>query len=160
MPPPRRAPAHSLTTIHWRVDELDRALFFEGFPDLPVAAISAAQGAAIPAANRAGVVHHGIARDRYAASLAAGEYLAFIGRMTDQKRPDTAIRVARQPACRSGSAARSTSATRAISTARSARCSPTTRSISVRSTMRGRARFSAGPARSCFPIDWPEPFAS
>nr|WP_238258163.1 glycosyltransferase family 4 protein [Methylobacterium gnaphalii] len=87
---------YSLTTIHWRVDELDRALFFEGFPDLPVAAISAAQGAGIPASNRAGVVHHGIARDRYDASLAAGEHLAFVGRMTDQKRPDTAIRVARE----------------------------------------------------------------
>nr|WP_298964199.1 glycosyltransferase family 4 protein [uncultured Methylobacterium sp.] len=85
----------SLTTIHWRVDELDRALFFEGFPDLPVAAISSAQEAGIPATNRAGVVHHGIARDRYAAILAPGSHVAFVGRMTDQKRPDTAIRVAR-----------------------------------------------------------------
>ena len=85
---------HSLTTIHWRVDELDRELFFKAFPDLPVAAISAAQEAGLPRSNRAGVVHHGIERDRYQASLAPGSYLAFIGRMTDQKRPDAAIRVA------------------------------------------------------------------
>nr|WP_244478375.1 glycosyltransferase family 4 protein [Methylobacterium sp. Leaf113] len=86
---------HSLTTIHWRVDELDRALFFAGFPDLPVAAISAAQETGIPVANRAGIVHHGIARDRYALRTQPGDHVAFVGRMTDQKRPDTAIRVAR-----------------------------------------------------------------
>lgn len=86
---------HSLTTVHWRVDELDRALFFAGFPDLPVAAISAAQEAGIPRANRAGVVHHGLAGDRYALSCEAGAHVAFVGRMTDQKRPDVAIRVAR-----------------------------------------------------------------
>ncbi|WP_051439743.1 glycosyltransferase family 4 protein [Methylobacterium sp. 10] len=85
----------SLTTVHWRVDERDRALFFAGFPDLPVAAISAAQEAGIPAANRAGIVHHGIARDRYVLRTEPEGYLAFIGRMTDQKRPDVAIRVAR-----------------------------------------------------------------
>ncbi|MCJ2071270.1 glycosyltransferase family 4 protein [Methylobacterium sp. J-030] len=85
----------SLTTIHWRVDELDRALFFQGFPDLPVAAISAAQAAGIPAANRAGIVHHGIDRDRYTFRAAPDDHVAFVGRMTDQKRPDVAIRVAR-----------------------------------------------------------------
>jgi glycosyltransferase involved in cell wall biosynthesis len=90
---PRRR--HSLTTIHWRVDELDRALFFAGFPDLPVAAISAAQEAGIPVSNRAGIVHHGIDRHRYHPGAGTGGYVAFVGRMTDQKRPDTAIRVAR-----------------------------------------------------------------
>ncbi|MGU3282410.1 glycosyltransferase family 4 protein [Methylobacterium mesophilicum] len=85
----------SLTTVHWRVDELDRALFFAGFPDLPVAAISAAQEAGIPASNRAGIVHHGIDRDRYAFQAEPETHVAFVGRMTDQKRPDTAIRVAR-----------------------------------------------------------------
>ncbi|WP_332839823.1 glycosyltransferase family 4 protein [Methylobacterium sp. Leaf118] len=94
---PRRR--HSLTTVHWRVDELDRALFFAGFPDLPVAAISAAQAAGLPAANRAGVVHHGLRDDRYALRTEAGAHVAFLGRMTDQKRPDTAIRVARAAGC-------------------------------------------------------------
>ncbi|WP_235919359.1 glycosyltransferase family 4 protein [Aureimonas psammosilenae] len=85
---------HSLTTIHWRVDELDRELFFGAFPDLPVAAISASQESGLLLSNRAGVVHHGIERDRYRFSAGPGRHLAFIGRMTDQKRPDTAIRVA------------------------------------------------------------------
>jgi len=85
----------SLTTIHWRVDELDRELFFSSFPDLPVAAISRSQESGIPLANRAGVVLHGLAENRYALGAGDGGYLAFVGRMTDQKRPDTAIEVAR-----------------------------------------------------------------
>lgn len=84
----------SLTTVHWRLDELDRQLFFRSFPDLPVAAISAAQAKDLPSANLAGVVHHGIPETRFAAGP-GGRGVAFIGRMTDQKRPDAAIRVAR-----------------------------------------------------------------
>ncbi|WP_010160614.1 glycosyltransferase family 4 protein [Sphingomonas sp. PAMC 26617] len=89
------ARARSITTVHWRLDERDRQLFFGHFRDLPVAAISASQARALPPANLAGVVHHGIARDRYAQGDGAGGYLAFIGRMTDQKRPDRAIAIAR-----------------------------------------------------------------
>ncbi|MCB8888368.1 glycosyltransferase family 4 protein [Vreelandella malpeensis] len=87
---------HSLTTVHWRVDELDRTLFFEGFPDLPVAGISHAQARAIPEANLAGVIHHGLKAKRFTLGTGDGGYLAFIGRMTDQKRPDRAIEVARR----------------------------------------------------------------
>ncbi len=85
----------SLTTIHWRVDELDRELFFSAFPDLPVAAISKSQEASLPVSNRAGVVLHGIDPERFDPNDAPDSYLAFIGRMTDQKRPDVAIRVAK-----------------------------------------------------------------
>ena len=85
---------HSLTTIHWRVDELDRELFFAAFPDLPVAGISQSQLDRIPAANRAGVVHHGLDGTRYRAGPGDGGYAAFVGRMTDQKQPDAAIRIA------------------------------------------------------------------
>ena len=87
---------HSLTTIHWRVDELDRRLFFAAFPDLPVAAISGAQEAEIPASNRAGIVHHGIDAQRFRINRGEGGHVAFVGRMTDQKRPDVAIEVARR----------------------------------------------------------------
>ncbi|MET3827543.1 glycosyltransferase involved in cell wall biosynthesis [Sphingomonas sp. PvP055] len=88
------ARSRSITTVHWRLDECDRELFFGHFADLPVAAISASQASALPRANLAGIVHHGIARDRYTLGDGAGGYLAFIGRMTDQKRPDRAIAIA------------------------------------------------------------------
>ncbi|WP_427024322.1 glycosyltransferase family 4 protein [Aureimonas ureilytica] len=149
---------HSLTTIHWRVDELDRQLFFAAFPDLPVAAISAAQESGIPAPNRAGTVHHGIDGSRYTLRTEPGRYLAFIGRMTDQKRPDTAIRVAN-------------AAGRAIRLAGTVDVgNPTYFEREVRPLLSDRAEY-VGPVDDAakntllggaeallFPIDWPEPF--
>ncbi|MCQ8279593.1 glycosyltransferase family 4 protein [Acetobacteraceae bacterium KSS8] len=84
----------SLTTVHWRLDELDRQLFFRWFDRLQVAAISGAQAACLPGGNLAGIVHHGIPADHYRPGPGGGP-LVFLGRMTDQKRPDRAIRIAR-----------------------------------------------------------------
>ncbi|RIY02685.1 glycosyltransferase family 4 protein [Aureimonas flava] len=149
---------HSLTTIHWRVDELDREIFFRTFPDLPVAAISAAQAAMLPASNRAGVVHHGIRRDRYAMGDGSGGYLAFVGRMTDQKRPDRAIRVAR-------------AAGRPIRLAGTVDVgNPTYFEREVRPLLsaeatyvgplgdRAKGELLGGAEALLFPVDWPEPF--
>ncbi len=148
----------SLTTIHWRVDELDRQLFFGSFPDLPVAAISAAQNDGIPAANRAGVVYHGIERDRYPFSRGTGGYVAFVGRMTDQKRPDAAIRIAR-------------AAERPIRLAGTVDVgNPGYFERAVRPLLgedatylgpfgdRAKGELLGGAEALVFPIDWPEPF--
>ncbi|WP_099827097.1 glycosyltransferase family 4 protein [Oceaniglobus indicus] len=86
-------PDKVLMSIHWRADQADRQHFFARFPHMQVAAISAAQEADVPASNRLGVVHHGI--DGLAQGSGHGGYCAFLGRMTDQKRPDRAIRIAR-----------------------------------------------------------------
>ena len=86
--------ARTLTTVHWRLDQADRHAFFDAFPDLPVAAISEDQGRAYTGEALTGVVHHGIDRDRYRPGPGGGG-VAFLGRMTDQKRPDAAIRIAR-----------------------------------------------------------------
>ncbi len=95
-----------------------------------MAAISAAQEAGIPAANRAGVVHHGIDRDRYAFSARPGDHVAFVGRMTDQKRPDVAIRVARAAGVPIRLGGTIDVGNLSISTGRCARCSDPTRPIS------------------------------
>ena len=149
---------HSLTTIHWRVDELDRALFFQTFPDLPVAAISASQAAQLPASNHAGTVLHGIERDRYRFSAGPGAYLAFIGRMTDQKRPDVAIRVAE-------AAGRDIRLAGTVDVG-----NPRYFERAVRPLLSERARYVgpiddsakaillAGAEALIFPVDWPEPF--
>ena len=85
----------TLTTVHWRVDEADRQHYFSHFTDLPVAAISQAQGSAMPQANVVGTVHHGLPPDRYRMGDGARGDVAFLGRLTDQKGPDRAIRAAR-----------------------------------------------------------------
>ena len=83
-------------TIHWRADQRDRRLFFDHFRDQQVIAISRAQAAALPPRNCLDVVHHGLPGDRLALDDGAGGYCAFLGRMTDQKRPDRAIEIARR----------------------------------------------------------------
>ena len=81
-------------TIHWRADEEDHRQHFRQFPEERVVAISHAQAEDMPQSSLAGVVHHGIPVDRLREGRGAGGYLAFIGRMTDQKRPDRAIELA------------------------------------------------------------------
>jgi glycosyltransferase involved in cell wall biosynthesis len=87
----------TLTTVHWRTDEIDRQHFFQAFPDLPVVSISQAQARDLPRqALHLGTVHHGMPRSRYAPGRGEGGYVAFLGRLTDQKGPDRAIRAARK----------------------------------------------------------------
>ncbi|RPF71029.1 glycosyltransferase family 4 protein [Aurantiacibacter spongiae] len=81
-------------TIHWRADEADHREHFAGFPQERVIAISNAQASDVPPSSLAGVVHHGIPVDRLSFGSGSGGYLAFLGRMTDQKRPDRAISLA------------------------------------------------------------------
>lgn len=82
-------------TIHWRADEPDHAAHFAQFPDERLIAISHRQARDIPPASLAGIVHHGIPTGRYNSDSGKGGYLAFLGRMTDQKRPDRAVELAR-----------------------------------------------------------------
>ena len=87
--------AHKLVmTIHWRVDQLDRQHYFDHFRDLQVVAISSAQADALPGQNCLDIVHHGIPSDQLVLDDGSGGYCAFLGRLTDQKRPDRAIDIA------------------------------------------------------------------
>lgn len=81
-------------TIHWRADEADRQRYFAHFTQQKVVAISAAQAGDLPPGNVAGIVHHGLPAGRYRLGQ-GGPGAVFVGRMTDQKRPDAAARIAR-----------------------------------------------------------------
>ena len=88
----------ALRTIHWRADEPDHVEHFRAFPREKIIAISHDQSRAVPHSSLAGIVHHGLPKDRYTRGEGSGRYLAFLGRMTDQKRPDRAIQVAHNSA--------------------------------------------------------------
>ncbi|HKA71662.1 MAG TPA: glycosyltransferase family 4 protein [Xanthobacteraceae bacterium] len=87
----------TLTTLHGRQDLPDlRGLYF-GFRDLPLVSISQAQRAPLAHANFVATVHHGIPAGLHRPVLApSGNYLAFLGRISPEKRPDRAIRIARR----------------------------------------------------------------
>src|SRR6185312_4132093 len=67
-----------------------------GFDDMPLVSISSAQRSPVANANFAASIHHGLPLNLMQPnSEPRGRYLAFIGRISPEKRPDRAIAIAR-----------------------------------------------------------------
>ncbi len=86
----------TITTLHGRLDLPHVLPFYKVFADLPLVTVSNDQRKYLSAANWVGTVHHGLP-----ASLLfpyrekpSGGYLAFLGRIAPEKRPDRAIEIA------------------------------------------------------------------
>jgi glycosyltransferase involved in cell wall biosynthesis len=88
---------NTLTTMHGRLDIAGYEEMFSLYGDMPVVSISNHQRRALPDASWAGTVYHGLPRDvcRFQAKP-RGDYLAFLGRMSPEKRADRAIEIARR----------------------------------------------------------------
>lgn len=87
----------TVTTLHGRQDIEDMQRFLRQFPDFPLVAISRTQQSYIPFANVVAIIHHGMDADLLTpVENPTGDYLAFLGRISPEKRPDRAIRIARQ----------------------------------------------------------------
>ena len=84
-----------LTTIHNRLDTPDLPRVIGRFPDAPLVSISDHHRTPLPSANWLGTVYHGLPADSLSPSYERGQYLAFLGRLTPEKGPDVAIRLAR-----------------------------------------------------------------
>lgn len=90
----RRIPA--LTTLHGRLDIPDLAPLYREFRDMNVVSISNSQRAPLPWVKWTGTVYHGLPEDLYTPGTEPGEYLAFVGRISPEKRVDRAIEIARR----------------------------------------------------------------
>ncbi len=83
----------TLTTLHGRQDLPDLWPFYRAFPDMPFVSISNAQRKPILDATYAGTVLHGLPVNLHSANYdPSGGYLAFLGRISAEKRPDRAIK--------------------------------------------------------------------
>jgi glycosyltransferase involved in cell wall biosynthesis len=91
----RSLAARTLTTLHGRQDLSDLKLFYNRFGEMPLISISNDQRKPLRHANFVGTIHHGIPADLHQPTFARGGYLAFLGRISSEKRPDRAIRIAR-----------------------------------------------------------------
>lgn len=87
----------SLTTLHGRQDLPDHMPLYLRFPKMPLVSISNAQRIPLPSANFVGTVYHGLPLDLHKPTFDLKDgYLAFLGRISPEKRPDRAIQIARK----------------------------------------------------------------
>lgn len=85
----------TLTTLHGRLDLPDLLPFYRTFPQLPLVSISNFQRRPLPPVNWAATIYHGLPRDTLTFNAGKREgYLAFLGRISPEKRPDRAIEIA------------------------------------------------------------------
>jgi glycosyltransferase involved in cell wall biosynthesis len=92
----RRMRVPSVTTQHGRLDIPELQPLYDEFSDMPVVSISNDQRAPLPQARWVATVHHGMPPDEYTPRFETGDYLAFLGRISPEKRVDRAIEVARR----------------------------------------------------------------
>jgi len=86
----------TLTTLHGRQDLPDLQVLYRGFPDMPLVSISDSQRQPVPNAGFVATVHHGIPSELHPPTFEPRDgYLAFLGRICPEKRPDLAIAIAR-----------------------------------------------------------------
>ncbi len=90
-----RSPVAALTTLHGRLDIPDLFPLFQEFPNVNVVSISNAQRKPLGWANWRGTVYHGLPIGLYGFQEKPGSYLAFLGRISPEKRVDRAIAIAR-----------------------------------------------------------------
>jgi Glycosyltransferase len=94
-PVSRMGKLKTLTTLHGRLDIPELKPLYRKFRDMPVVSISQSQRNPLYMANWVGTVYHGLPANLYQQGPGDGDYVAFIGRVSPEKRVDRAIEIAR-----------------------------------------------------------------
>lgn len=84
----------SVTTLHGRLDIPELQPLYRAYPESPVVSISLSQRKPLGRANWVGNIYHGLPADTLKPGSGEGKYLAFIGRISREKRVDRAIEIA------------------------------------------------------------------
>jgi glycosyltransferase involved in cell wall biosynthesis len=92
----RRNPIPTVTTFHGRLDLPELQPVFREYAEMPIVSISNAQRKPLSWANWQATVYHGLPKDLYGLQSNPGNYLAFLGRIAPEKRPDHAIEIAKR----------------------------------------------------------------
>ncbi len=150
----------TVTTMHGRLDQPDYQALFAEFRDTPLVSISNHQRQPLPHAKWVGTVQHGLPTSvcRFAPEPRGG-YLAFLGRISPEKRPDRAIEIAARAGVPLRIAAKVDAADQEYFRTRiepllSQRHVEFVGEISEAQ----KAEFLGDALALLFPIDWPEPF--
>jgi len=149
----------SLTTLHGRLDLPDLLPVYKKFPDAPLVSISLSQRKAMPRVNWVGNISHGLPMDLLTFQPRTGDYLAFLGRISPEKRVDRAIEIARRAGMPLKIAAKIDKADREYyeSTIKPLMSDPNVEFIGEIGEHE-KSEFLGNAYAYLFPIDWPEPF--
>ncbi|HLJ64778.1 MAG TPA: glycosyltransferase family 4 protein, partial [Stellaceae bacterium] len=155
----RRHPVPSVTTVHGRLDLPELQPLFSEFCDTPVISISDAQRKPLPWANWVGTVHHGLPLNLLKPGREGDGYLAFLGRISPEKQPDAAIRLALRSGKRLKIAAKIDRVDQAYfeSVIRPLLDAPGIDYLGEIAEDQ-KADFLGRAEALLFPVDWPEPF--
>lgn len=154
----RREQITALTTLHGRLDINDLYPLFREFRDMNLVSISDAQRVFMPWASWLATVHHGLPEDLYEPCQSEGKYLAFLGRISPEKRVDRAIEIARRVGMPLRIAAKVDSADREyFDQIRHLIEQPHVEFLGEIGEEK-KAEFLGHAHALLFPIDWPEPF--
>jgi glycosyltransferase involved in cell wall biosynthesis len=157
----RRHPRPRITTLHGRLDLPDLAYLFREYDDEPVVSISESQRRPLATANWQGNVYHGLPENLYPFHERSGAYLAFLGRISPEKRLDRAIEIARRVELPLRIAAKVDVADRSYY---ESEIEPLLRRDRSHVDFIGeigenaKGEFLGNATALLFPIDWPEPF--
>jgi glycosyltransferase involved in cell wall biosynthesis len=154
----RRA-GRTVTTLHGRLDLKDLAAVYRRWPQFPLVSISDSQRGPLPFANWAATVQHGVRASLYEFAAKPEGYLAFLGRISPEKRPDRAIAIAKATGRRLKIAAKVDAADRTYfeEEIEPLLDHPLVEYIGEIGDEQ-KSAFLGGAEALLFPIDWPEPF--
>lgn len=156
----RRCADKTVTTLHGRLDIKDLVPVYQRWSEFPLVSISDDQRRPLPHANWKATVHHGLPADLHRFSPRSKGYLAFLGRMSPEKRPDRAIDIAAKLGKPLRMAAKIDEADRAWFEARvrpMIEAEPLVEYFGEIGDAQ-KSEFLGGAEALLFPIDWPEPF--
>jgi glycosyltransferase involved in cell wall biosynthesis len=148
-----------VTTMHGRLDVANMQQRLREFRSFPLISISDEQRRPVPELNWVTTIYHGQPDTLTVPGAAERGYLAFLGRISPEKRPDLAIQIAQQAGWPIRIAAKVDPVDRVYfeTHIRPLLSLPGVEFIGEVGEA-DKMRFLAGAYALLFPIDWPEPF--
>jgi glycosyltransferase involved in cell wall biosynthesis len=151
----------TVTTLHGRLDLAELKPLYSTYCNAPLVSISKDQRAPMPPVNWVGNVYHGLPPDLLTFTAQPREgYLAFLGRIAPEKRPDRAIEIAARAGVHLKMAAKIDRVDQAYwyEVIKPLVDSHPNVEFIGEINERQKAKFVGEASALIFPIDWPEPF--
>ena len=157
----RRHHCPTATTMHGWMHPPDLQPLLDEYRDVPLVSVSDDQRSPVPHANWLATVYHGLPRELLSFHAKPAGYLAFLGRLSPEKRVDRAIEIARQAGVPLKIAAKIYPEEREYFTEKIKPLLQESQAFVEfigEITDREKNEFLGGARALLFPIEWPEPF--